>query len=179
MPVELNPPVARGAVPEAGKPGFILKGWHVLAMMVAFFGVIIAVNMTMMTLALRSMPGVEVKSPFEQSQKFNKGLEAIAAQDSKGWQVDVIAGGLKAGTPLSVQLRDKSGEAIRGMSVSARFQRPTDARLDQAVDLREQGNGVYGAQVPDLAAGQWRLVVEVKRGETREFLSQQRVIHKE
>ena len=46
MPVELNPPMQKPT------KSFVLTGWHVFAMLVAFFAVIIAVNFTMMNLAI-------------------------------------------------------------------------------------------------------------------------------
>jgi nitrogen fixation protein FixH len=179
MPVELNAPVARqeGSVPE--KARFTLKGSHVLVMLLAFFGVIGLVNAYMITMAIKTLPGIEVKSAFEQSQRFNKGLEALAEQNRKGWQVDVVSGGLRPGSPLSVQLRDKEGAPILGMNVITLMQRPTDARKDHRLELREIGSGVYSAVIPELEPGQWRLVVEVKRGEQREFYSQARVVAKD
>lgn len=177
MPVELPTKAAAGG--GADERAFVLTGKHVLLMLLAFFGVIGLVNAYFITVALKTLPGVEVKSPFEQSQKFNRGLEAVAAQDRKGWQVDVITGGLKHGAPVTVQLRDRAGAPILGMNVSVNLQRPTDARFDQRVDLKEQGNGVYAAPLPDLGLGQWRVSVEVKRGEEREFFSEGRVTAKE
>lgn len=186
MPVELNAPATRKSDSSAnapagasGKPGFTLKGHHIFMMLVAFFGVIGSVNAYMITMALKTLPGVEAKSAYEQSQKFNKGLEALAEQNRKGWQVDVVTGGLKHGTPLTVQVRDNTGAAILGMKVIAKLQRPTNASLDHTLDLREIGSGVYSASLPDLQLGQWRLAVEVKRGEQREFFSEGRVVAKE
>jgi nitrogen fixation protein FixH len=181
MPVELNAQAVRkeGSGRGAQNPGFTLKGHHVLLMLLSFFGVIGLVNAYMITMALKTLPGIEVKSAFEQSQKFNKGLDALAEQNRKGWQVDVVSGSLTPGTPLSVQLRDKAGAPILGMRVTTDMQRPTDARLDHHLELRELGNGVYSAVIPELEPGQWRLAVEVKRGELREFFSEARVVAKD
>lgn len=177
MPVELptKAQMGEGTEPRA----FVLTGKHVLLMLLAFFGVIGLVNAYFITVALKTLPGIEVKSAFEQSQKFNKALESVAEQDRKGWQVDVITGGLKHGAPVSVQLRERAGAPILGMNVAVKLQRPADARFDQRLDLKEQGNGVYAAPLPDLGPGQWRVSVEVKRGEEREFYSEGRVIAKE
>lgn len=180
MPVELPakaPPGGSSPAPERGE--FVLTGRHVLLMLLAFFGVIGLVNAYFITVALKTLPGTEVKSPFEENQRFNRGLETIATQDRKGWQVDVITGGLKAGGPLSVQLRDRAGVPILGMAVSVTLQRPTDARRDHALTLKEQGNGVYAVAVPEVEPGVWRVVLEVKRGTEREFYSEGRVVTKE
>ncbi len=175
MPVEL--PAKPGAALRQG--GFVLTGRHVLLMLLGFFGAISLVNLCFITLALRTMPGAEVKSAFEQSQKFNRGLEAIAAQDRKAWQVEVVTGGLRAGAPLTVQLRDKAGVALLGLRVFVDLLRPTDARLDRHLDLIEQGNGVYAATMPEVEPGAWRVALEVKRGSEREFYSEARIVAKE
>lgn len=180
MPVELPAKVqAEGGKGPSEAQGFVLTGRHVLLMLLTFFGVIGLVNAYFITVALKTLPGIEVKSPFEQNQKFNRGLEAIASQDRKGWQVDVITGGLKASSPLTVQLRDRSGVAILGMKVSVALQRPTDARFDHQLELKEQGNGVYAVGLPEVEPGLWRIAVEVKRGNEREFYSEGRVVAKE
>jgi nitrogen fixation protein FixH len=173
MPVELTPPMTKPA------KSFELKGWHVLAMLVTFFAVIFAVNFTMMSLALRTMPGTDVKSSFEASQHFNGQLDAIAAQDSRGWQVDIGTATLRSGAPFQVSVRDRAGEALGGLTVTARIERPTDARFDQKLGLRDLGAGQYSADLPRLGAGQWQLTVEISRGAERLFVSQRRILLKE
>lgn len=180
MPVELPAKTASGGPSEtAPTREFVLTGRHVLLMLLAFFGVIGLVNAYFISVALKTLPGIEAKSAYEESQKFNRGLEAIASQDRKGWQVDVITGGFKAGGPLSVQLRDRAGVPILGMKVLVTLQRPTDARRDHVLTLTEQGNGVYALPLPDVEPGLWRVVLEVKRGNEREFYSEGRVVTKE
>ncbi len=63
-----------------------LTGWHVLAMFVAFFGVIIAVNITMAWKAISTFPGLEVENGYVASQSFDA---EMAAQ--KGAELDVEA----------------------------------------------------------------------------------------
>ncbi|MFC3099686.1 FixH family protein [Altererythrobacter lauratis] len=63
-------------------------GWHMLAVMVAFFGVIIAVNFTMARIAIGSFGGVVVENSYVASQDFNGWLEQARAQEELGWQVD-------------------------------------------------------------------------------------------
>lgn len=173
MPVELNPPMSKP------QKTFELKGVHVLAMLLAFFGMIGIVNAVMINLALTTLPGTQTKSAFEDSQKFNRQLDAIAAQDARGWQVDIMTAGLKSGAPLVVNAHDKAGETLGGLAVSARIERPTNARFDHALVLKDVGGGRYVAALPELEAGQWLLTVEMKRGSERVFVSQRRVVIKE
>lgn len=62
-------------------------GWHMLAMMVGFFGVVIAVNVTMARIALGSFGGVVVENSYVASQEFNGWLDAAEAQETLGWDV--------------------------------------------------------------------------------------------
>lgn len=173
MPVDLTP-----SLPKPAK-SFELKGGHVLAALIVFFAVIFAVNATMMSLAIRTMPGIEVKSAYEASQQFNRRLDAIAEQDQRGWQVDVGTGGMRSGTPFSVHVRDKAGTELAGLTVGARFERPADARFDHKVVLADLGAGRYSAATPALAPGQWVVTIEILRGSERQFVSQRRIVVKE
>lgn len=173
MPVELpSPAPIRAKTPE-------LTGRHVLVALLVFFAVVLGVNMTMMTLALRTMPGAEVKSSYEASQRFNLGLDAIAAQDRRGWRVDIATNGLRRAGVLGVEVRDHSGEALAGLTVLARFERPIDASQDRQVAFDNLGAGRYSARMPELAVGQWTLTVEIDRAGERQFVSRQRIVLKE
>lgn len=180
MPVELptRAPDASGADSKGSKPAkpFELTGRHVLFALVAFFTVIATVNFTMMNLAIRTMPGTEVKSTYEASQQYNRRLDAIAEQDRRGWQVDIATSGLHSGSPLGVEVRDHAGTPLAGLKVSARIERPTDARYDRRITLADLGTGRYAAAMPELAAGQWTITVEILRGEERQFVSQRRIL---
>ena len=55
--------------PASPKP---LTGGKVLAMLIAFFGVVIGVNMIMMRLAIQTMPGTDVDSAYAASLAYEK-----------------------------------------------------------------------------------------------------------
>lgn len=62
-------------------------GWHMLAIMVGFFGTVMAVNFTMASYALSTFNGVQVQNSYVASQKFNDWLAAAEAQEELGWEV--------------------------------------------------------------------------------------------
>ena len=57
-----------------------ITGWTVFYGMVAFFGVIIAVNLTFVYFALDSWPGLTTQHAYEEGIAYNKTLEQAAAQ---------------------------------------------------------------------------------------------------
>ncbi|TIV43240.1 MAG: cytochrome oxidase, partial [Mesorhizobium sp.] len=60
-------------------------GRHMLVIILAFFGVVIAVNLTMATLASTSWTGLVVENTYVASQQFNKKAEEGRAQAALGW----------------------------------------------------------------------------------------------
>jgi nitrogen fixation protein FixH len=158
----------------APKAEWRLTGKHVLAMLIAFFAVIFAVNFGMMWVAIQTMPGLDVKSSYEASQNFNRQLDAISSQDGRGWQVDVRMPTTGKGL-IELVLHDKSGALLSGLQVEARFERPTDKRLDIALPLNAKAQGQYWAPLPDLMPGQWDLVIEISEKGQRAHVSKRRI----
>lgn len=85
-------------------------GWHMTAIITAFFGVVIAVNMIMATLASRTFGGTVVDNSYVASQKFNGWLSEARAQKALGWTIAVtvdatrhvrVAGRLPAGAVVT------------------------------------------------------------------------------
>lgn len=62
-------------------------GWHATAVLVAFFGVVVAVNMTMAVLATRTFGGVVVENGYVASQEYNRWLAAAKKQKQLGWHI--------------------------------------------------------------------------------------------
>ncbi len=73
---------------DAGVPsGAGLSGRTVLFSLIGFFAVVIGVNVTMMTLAISTMPGTEVESPYLAGIKYNSEISAARAQEARGWRM--------------------------------------------------------------------------------------------
>src|SRR5690606_16942867 len=65
--------------------GKTFTGRHMTLILVAFFGVVIAVNLVMATLASRTFGGLVVQNSYVESQKFNSYLEAARQDEALGW----------------------------------------------------------------------------------------------
>lgn len=154
-----------------------LTGGKVLAMLLAFFGVVIGVNMIMMRLAIQTMPGTEVDSAYTASLAYEKEILTAYNQNARNWKVDAhIERGPDGGATLRVEAQDNDGKPMSGLKFQGRFERPTDRRADQPVALAEIGMGIYRGNAPDIAAGQWDLVIEGVAAGQRMFLSKNRVV---
>ena len=128
-------------------------GWHMTGILVAFFAVVIAVNMLMATLAVRSFGGVVVDNSYVASQKFNGWLEAARAQEAQGWR-ETIA--IDAQRRVQVSLADAAGAPLNGVAVTATAAHPLGRAPDIALSFREVAPGRYSAD-RTLPAGRWRL----------------------
>jgi nitrogen fixation protein FixH len=128
-------------------------GRKMLITMLAFFGVIIAVNSLMASVAVGSFRGVIVKSGFVASQDFNESAALLAEQEARGWRVEARA---VNGAP-ALFFRGPDGKPLSGLAVSAHAVRPADGRADLALTVAEVAPGLYVAQ-ETVAAGKWRIM---------------------
>jgi nitrogen fixation protein FixH len=154
-----------------------LTGGKVLFMLVAFFGVVIGVNMIMMRLAIQTLPGTDVDSAYSASLAYENEIAAAHDQNARNWKVDAsIRRGPDGGATLEVAARDNSGRPVSGLKFHGRFERPTDRRADLPVALTEAAIGIYRGSAPLIAPGQWDLVLEGDAAGQRMFLSKNRVV---
>lgn len=125
-----------------------LTGRKVFLMFVAFFGVIIAVNLFMAFMAVGTFPGLDVKNSYVASQSFDDDREA---QTALGWNVTIT---YQSGE-LQVAVVDETGQPADVAKLEAVVGRPTHVRDDQTPAF-QQRQGVFKAPVT-LASGLWNL----------------------
>ncbi|WP_336490528.1 FixH family protein [Methylobacterium nigriterrae] len=154
-----------------------LTGRKVLAMFVAFFGTIASADAILVTSAVRTWSGLEERSPYQASQRYNVELQLARAQAARGWILEssAVRRG-EASVVVNVALRDRDGTPLTGKTLQARLERPTDKRADIALALAETDTGAYAGQAHNVARGQWDLVVEVLGEDGAEFRRRRRVV---
>src|SRR6478609_9076666 len=124
--------------------GFRLKGWHVLASLLAFFGVVFAVNFTMMGLAISTFSGLERASPYQDGLHYNSEIEAARLQDAQGWKVDArLLRDADGVARMTVDARDADGAALPGLEGTVVLERPADRREDVRGTLAATAPGRY------------------------------------
>lgn len=130
-----------------------LTGRKVLLMFVAFFGVIIAVNVTMAVQAVKTFPGLEVANSYVASQTFDADR---AEQERLGWTVKpAFSNGV-----LTLEIRDRQGQPAPVAELAVLLGRTTMAAQDQRPELIF-ANGLYSAPV-SLAPGAWLIHLEAR-----------------
>lgn len=134
------------------KQEFRFTGWHMLASMLAFFGVIIGVNLTMARFAVSSWTGLVVKNSYVASQHFNAQLASAAAQNKRGWKSNLS---YTQGT-LSFTLHDRDGSALLLDQIKVTLGRPVFEQQDKMLALNLTTNGTYETQT-ELGAGIWAI----------------------
>ncbi len=143
-----------------GKSEFRLTGWHVLAMLVAFFGVVFAVNFYMAYLSQKSWTGLLPGNGYEASIKYDKEAARVRAMLAKGWRTHLL---VRPDGLIAIRVEDKKGRPVTALKATAQIGRPASNRDDRTVILKETKVGVYAIDKP-LKSGAWRMLVTFKRG---------------
>jgi nitrogen fixation protein FixH len=156
-----------------------LTGRMVLVMLIAFFGVVFGVNLTLAKLAIDTLPGTEVDSAYSASLAYEGEIAAARKQNERGWKIEAHVERATDGVAnILVNARDSQGSPLAGLAFSSRLERPTDRRGDREANLVEAESAVYRGKVADVAPGQWDLVLEGDASGRRVFLSKSRIILK-
>jgi nitrogen fixation protein FixH len=136
-----------------------IKGHHVLFALIAFFGVIIAVNIIFVTQAFRTFSGEDEPRSYIQGINYNDVLERRAEQAELGWTATSVV--TRSGVRL--EIADAADQPVTGLMMDAYLRHPTDSNLDIALTLNGDGPGVYAMQI-GIPAGWWMLVVSTRDG---------------
>lgn len=155
---------------RAGQPRQF-TGLHMLAIMVAFFGVIIAVNLLMATFANTSWTGLVVQNTYVASQQFNERVAESRAQAALGWKGTLtIAGG-----EIRYSLNDASGAPVRAESVTTSFRRPAYEAEDWQVTLARKADGTFSATAA-VRDGIWIVNTEARMTDGAPYQEARRIV---
>ncbi|MGE0253074.1 MAG: FixH family protein [Alphaproteobacteria bacterium] len=129
----------------------VLTGRHVLAMVLGFFGVVVAVNGVFAWLALDTHPGLDDADAYRNGLAYNRTLDHAARQQALGWRIaiDVV------GTTLTVSAAGADGRPLSGLAAEATLRRPVQANSDLAIVLLEVSAGRFAGVLDGVDEGQW------------------------
>jgi len=138
----------------------VIRGKHVLMMMLAFFGTVILVNLVFVYFALDTWTGITTENAYTEGLQYNETIAARDAQRDLGWQAEVsLTVPADGSEQLAVTLRDRDGRPLSGLSVSGTLRRPTHEGYDQEVHLIEEAEGRYTAPLSVPLRGNWDLAL--------------------
>lgn len=134
-------------------------GWHMLGIMVGFFGVIIAVNLTMAYNAIHSWSGLVVQNTYVASQEFNDKAQTGKEQAALNWQSKpAYENGI-----FTWRLADHEGKAVAMTGGTVEFKRPVGDVNDTKVTLSVREPGMLTAPL-ELGEGAWIMEVNADAG---------------
>jgi nitrogen fixation protein FixH len=124
--------------------------------MVAFFGVVIAVNITMATLARQTFGGTVVDNSYVASQQYNGWLKAARSQAALGWETRISLDAARHPV-LAIAAKDAAGFAAQGIARHPLGRAP-------AIDLMfvADGAGQLVARQA-LPPGRWQVAITLRR----------------
>lgn len=134
-------------------------GKHAAALLIAFFAVVIAVNVYMARQAIGTFGGVVVENSYVASQAYNGWLREAAKEKSLGWSA---ATKRRGDGRLVVTLSGAPGDA----SLSGDAWHPLGRMPDQPLKFDRQSDGSF-VSVEPLPQGRWIARLEAKAGGQR------------
>lgn len=134
-------------------------GWHMTAILIAFFAVVMTVNFTMARLASSTFGGTVVDNSYVASQHYNEWLKRAEAQDQLGWSETVS---LDPARHVLLTI-GKNNRPLADIRVSATVNHPVGRTPPAGLHFEPAAGGVLRSVEP-LALGRWRLDLIVRHG---------------
>ena len=146
-----------------------LTGYHVAAMIVAFFAVVVCVNMVMARFAISTFGGTVVDNSYVASQKYNQWLEQARNQATHGWTVSPTE---RVGGKAVMALAQDGGTALLGAEIMTVAEHPVGRSQPITLRFRDIGDGTY-ASINTLPAGRWKLRINITHEGKKMTLAQE------
>lgn len=131
-------------------------GRHMTAILVAGFGVVIAVNLVMARLAVSTFGGVVVENSYVASQEYNKWLAEAEQSRALGWQPVVERRG-------DGRVEVRFAEQGSPLELGAIARHPLGRLPDNPLTFTVAGPGHFVSTAP-LPGGRWTLRLEGRAG---------------
>ncbi len=131
-------------------------GWHMTAILFAFFGVVVGVNLLMASFATSTFGGIQVENSYVASQKFNTWLADAERSKALGWQA-------AASMDAQGHVRVVATGPGKGAQLVATARHPVGRQPDQQLVFDRAPDGSFvsrGALLP----ARWILRLEVTQG---------------
>jgi nitrogen fixation protein FixH len=152
------------------EPGFRVRGWHVLAGMVAFFAVVIGFDAWFTVLAVKTYPGQVSVTPYEDGLLYNQRIAQLEAQAKLGWRAAAEA---QPGVVVLL-VQDRDGAPVGGLSVKGKLERPATEAGRRTLSFQRTAPGRYEATT-GVIDGAWDMTAEARDAQGRLFTAERRL----
>lgn len=146
-----------------------ITGFHVTLMFVAFFGVIMAVNFYMASLALGSFSGTVVDNSYVASQKYNEWLEESRQEAAHGW---TVSDPKRASDKLQLSVVNAQGNPLSDAKVTTIAYHPVGRTEAINLTFTKNSDGQFTSN-ETLPSGRWKLKISItERGRNYDMVSE-------
>ena len=136
-------------------------GWHMTALLVGFFGIVIVVNVTMARFASSTFGGALAENGYVASQDYNRWIAQARKQDRLGWTVKASV----AGGHLVLAL-----DGVTDASTRVRLVHPLGRVAETTLLMRPDGSQ-RSVSEETLPPGRWQVhVILTKGGKEARFI---------
>ncbi|MCJ8518051.1 nitrogen fixation protein FixH [Pseudorhizobium tarimense] len=141
---------------------FVFTGWHMVGVMVLFFGTIISANFYMAWQATHSWSGLVVQNTCIASQEFNGKVAEAKALAATGLSGEVSI----EGDQIRYRIKHPQGLKVEADALTLNFKRPVGEYQDFTLQLQRVGGGVFEARHAVLP-GAWIVEANATEGGKR------------
>ena len=129
-------------------------GYHITAILVAFFGIIIAVNFVMAFAATRTFGGLLAKNGYVASRDYNSWIAASETQDRLGWSIESHV----ADSHLVLTV-----EGVKNPQLRVVAEHPLGGEPAREIKMAQIGENQFRSQ-KTIAKGRWKIRIGVRQG---------------
>ena len=134
---------------------------------VAMVVIFLTMNIIMIYLAIDNSPGLVVDDFYDRGEDYEQNMLKRQARNP-GWTMQVdLPRKIEVGKPVRCRysVKDSEGNPVSRDEVTFHAYRPSDAKQDFAVPMRQIAPGEYEADVNFPLKGAWDTLVSIKNGE--------------
>ena len=143
----------------------LLTGRKFLGILLASFAVVLAVNITFVVYALKTWPGLETETSYEDGLRYNQTLEEARQQKALGWRSDLT---VAADGEVMAHLDDAFGQAVPDLTVMVALRRRVGDETEMQTSLVRSAEGYVG-WLDTPAAGYWRATLTANDHEGHQY----------
>lgn len=139
----------------------VLTGRTVILGFVLFFAVLIGVQAAFITIAVSTHTGLVSQQPYRKGLNYGERIAVSREQKERQWSEEVRLSENKKS--LIFALRDRAGQPVRFLNLTAVLSRPVHKNEDQTLKFTETSDGLYTAPLTYKDPGAFVVDLEARR----------------